>query len=543
MKIIFFTATFIFTFIFNITTAFAWIYPEHRKITLNAVEKLNTQYRAILDRLWVEARMGYEFRLSNSVIVQEQTTNPKLLDFAAWPAIAGDHSCSASNMFHNILETEWILKVADIAANLKIDLSSATDRIDRINALRNSDVHLQGADPEYATRAGSNNAHFLKALKNEIMTVEEYRNSCLKQNSEITAIGVYTWYHYNAMLKATRLATEKLSSSERSTLIISALMDEAFALHFLEDVFAAGHVAGTWGNTPQRKGTHDYYNERGLKTSTWEGKQVILTGDAWMREIDADRAAEIISLSLQQFLNAANGNTEYYLFTNNVVKNKPDSFDVCKTNYIPEHKFDSKILKLLDTILIKTPVPGLGRGLGELPRFRAEIGFFAGSSPALSGSVISSGFLQNQNSVGLIGALEANVRFGVGLDGVLGEAGDGLAFLEFGWKQTGVSSTGIIDEIPFNNFGNLLAAIPSRSAFEIRFRLPFYLIPGDLLLAGPFLYLFDKEALTNMGVKAVNGGLIPWQTGIETSIGRFQFCSWKRNCSFTFSVEQNQKML
>ena len=35
----------------------------------------------------------------------------------------------------------------------------------RINALRNSDIKLQSADPEYATRAGSNNVHFLLPLK------------------------------------------------------------------------------------------------------------------------------------------------------------------------------------------------------------------------------------------------------------------------------------------------------------------------------------------------------------------------------------------
>ena len=59
--------------------------------------------------------------------------------------------------------------------------------------------------------------------------------------------------------------------------------DEAYAIHFLQDMFAAGHVAGTWGDASQRKGTHDYYNERGLKVSTWDGDIAVLTGDAWMR--------------------------------------------------------------------------------------------------------------------------------------------------------------------------------------------------------------------------------------------------------------------
>ena len=37
------------------------------------------------------------------------------------------------------------------------------------------------------------------------------------------------------------------------------------------------------------------------------------------------------------------------------------------------------------------------------------------------------------------------------------------------------------------------------------------------------LLFIDKEALTKVGVAAVNGGLIPWQAGIESSFGRFQF--------------------
>ena len=74
-----------------------------------------------------------------------------------------------------------------------------------------------------------------------------------------------------------------------------------------------------------------------------------------------------------------------------------------------------------------------------------------------------------------------------------------------------------------NNFGNIFAAVPGRSSFSARIRLPFYLIPGDLLLTGPILFLFDPDALINMGVKAVNGGLFPWQSGITTSFGRFQF--------------------
>lgn len=46
------------------------------------------------------------------------------------------------------------------------------------------------------------------------------------------------------------------------------LADEPFALHFLEDTFASGHVSGTSGDASKRKGTHDFYGQSGLEVFT-----------------------------------------------------------------------------------------------------------------------------------------------------------------------------------------------------------------------------------------------------------------------------------
>ncbi len=87
------------------------------------------------------------------------------------------------------IRSDWILAVADVAAQFKLDLSrieegpaakpggqgitpirdirrqleSEAVRAERVNIVRVADIRLQRADPEYATRAGSNNAHFLLA--------------------------------------------------------------------------------------------------------------------------------------------------------------------------------------------------------------------------------------------------------------------------------------------------------------------------------------------------------------------------------------------
>ena len=166
----------------------AWIYPEHRDIALLAIENLSPEYRLELDQLWSEARKGYEERLTESVVDATQTVNITQLDYASWPAISGDHSCSPENLLYNVLQTEWILKVANIAAQLKINLAEAKDRSQLINALRDSDIQFQRVDPEYATRAGSNIVHFLLPRPDLNTDGRAYLKAFLKEGVELNSI-------------------------------------------------------------------------------------------------------------------------------------------------------------------------------------------------------------------------------------------------------------------------------------------------------------------------------------------------------------------
>ena len=502
---------------------YGWIFPEHRDITFIAIQNLPSEYRLTLDRLWAEARKGYEFRLSEAVIDATQSVKPTHLDYATWPAIAGDHSCSARNMLYNILDTDWILKVADVTAQLKIDLANSKSRHEHINAFRDADVNLQRVDPEYATRAGSNNVHFLLARPNPDIQVKEYLISCLRAGAELNALGTYAWYHISALYKASKLYKENLSDEERSALILSALADEAFALHFLEDAFAAGHTAGTWGNAAQRKGTHDYYNERGLEITTWDGKRRILTGDAYMRKDDAEFAAVPVQTSIEQLLDAATGKLTFdYTYGNELVEALPDSFNVCKNIYMPKRVVDPNIIMPCAEILVTTPIPGLATGLGELPRFRSELGLFIGAVSALRVGTADGGFGINQDTPGAIGGIDLGFRVGIGLEGVMHGGGDGLVFLDFGWRQDASSTMKYGDSPILQDAGQFSAAIPGREAYTIRFRMPFYVVPLDLLITSP-LFFIAPETYASMAVTAGLGGLIPWQAGIETGIGRFQF--------------------
>ncbi|HEX8801849.1 MAG TPA: hypothetical protein VF772_24715 [Terriglobales bacterium] len=537
-------------------SAHGWVYPEHRDIALFAVASLDKGHQTEFAQLWAEARTGAENRLCLSGADEAQGLAPACIDWAAMTALSGDHSCSAREMFEAARAADWVLQVAAVAAQLKVDLAgipvtarpqsggsvstvasnagrgvaNSRERAQRTNALRKADLRLQRADPQYATRAGKNNAHFLLARPNTDMSLDDYAQLTLRAGSEISAVGVYASYHLSALQKATRLAHETLTASERAALARAAMADEAFALHFLEDVFAAGHIAGSWGSVFQRQGTHDYYNENGLEVFTWAGgaHSLVLLGDAHMRSEDRAVAGAVVRASLEQLLEVATGSGKGPAFPHTpAAPDEPDSFDVCGNSQLPHRpaglEAPAENRPLLTATLGSTPIPGLGPGLGALPRFRSDVGFFVGLAASLDARAFEGGFVpgSEDDAVGGVGGVDVSVRAGLGLDGVMGQSGDGLVYVSVGFRSDSASTNHFSNSLPESLGGNLSASIPARTALATRFRLPFYLIPGDLLLLSP-LYLINPHAYSNMAVTAANGGLIPWQAGWATTIGRFQ---------------------
>src|SRR5207344_1631953 len=110
---------------------------------------------------------------------------------------------------------------------------------------------------------------------------------------------------------------------------------------------------------------------------------------------------------------------------------------------------------------------------------------------------------------GWVGGAELSVRGGLGLDGVIGESGDGLVFGSIGLRGDTRSSSNYSVSAPGLEAANGTAALPSRFGITTRLRMPFYVIPGDLLLLSP-MFFFARETYTNMAVTASNGGLLPW---------------------------------
>lgn len=511
------------------TNANAWVFSEHRDISVAAVLKLDSERRHQLDAMWRMARVGHENRLTTSFVISEQPERPAYLDWATWPALGGDHSCSSATMLQAILHDDWVLEVAGVAERFKRKVMSTTRESQRLNALRDQDLQLQRADRMYVTRASSNTVHFMHALPSIETSKDVYIDGCLAQGAETNAYSAYAWYHYRAIVKASRIREAGLTDEERRSLAIAALADEAFAVHFLEDVFAAGHVTGTWGSASLRKGTHDYYNEHGYVTRAWDGTPLVLLGDANLNEKGLETPTNAVAVSLAQIADAFAGRIQLsgHVIAPDGIEGlgllSADTLDVCRNSVVPglvaSRDLDDQLLAVID----RTPVPALKSGIGEMPRFRSELGGFFGLAPHVSTSGWHDDFHPAAATPLGIGSVGVGIRMGLGLDGVMSDAGDGLTFIEFGLTNDSPSSSSYAqDQDPTTNDDDV-ATIPARTSISARMRMPFYLVPGDLLLGALFIAPFSPDTYLQMAAVASNGGLFPWQSGVATPIGRFQF--------------------
>jgi len=525
--------------------AAAWIHPEHRAITGATIEGLDPARAKALRDLWAIARAGHEDRLCEQAWAGDQGPDPRCIDLAALPALAGDHSCSPTELLRTILTERWVLDVAKVASRLELRLRAARTVTDRVNATRDSDLAFERVDPAYSSRAGANNAHFLLTRRNA--DPADYLRDSVSAGAELNAMGIWLYSHAVAMKLAARASAPGLSAAERGELARLALAAELYGEHFLQDTFASGHVAGTWGDVALRKGTHDYYNEQGLATTTWSGSAVVLAGDTHMRVEDRERAAPVARASLEQFLDALDpasvvGRAMALVQLPEAVLSQ--GIETCGAEVLPQLggvKFDPDVERSLVAILRETSIPSVGQGLGALPRFRSEIGPFAGFTGGFQGAATHGSFDSSQNPTRATGALNIGFRVGLGLEALLPEAGTGEIFFEGGLtyrgKQRSACPSGGCTE---ENLASLFPRAPARQGVTARLRLPFWLIPGDLVVAAPILAFTSPATLKKMAIQAASGGAFGVEAGIHTPIGRFQLMIG-RELGATFYGYVNQK--
>jgi len=480
---------------------------------------LSPARQEIIARMWTAATGGSQ-PLKNACGTPLGGYDGSCLDLASWPAIAGDHSCSPENLRKDVVGSAWIMDVSRVAADLRRDLAAARNENIRLDAWALSNLRLEQVDRDYSNRAAANSAHFLLPRTEDDLGA--YLARAISTATEPNAMGLFLHYH----LAALGLAARWREHPDDTALAAQALATESFALHFIEASFSAGHVAGSWGSVAERKGTHDYYCEAGLDGSTWAGTLQTQKGDAHMRPEDLDRTARLVSDAWAQLADAALGRGSASRVGKEVdpaMASAAPSVDICVATKQPVTVVPPDTDKLRDEVVKQTPVPTRPSSEIHLPHFRQEIGPFIGFAASLSGGGARGGYQVSGEVARGYGQAEIGFRFGVGLDAVTGSSGAGLAFLQVGIvyqsDQAAICTSGCDPTLA--SYG--IPRVGARNGLGTRIHLPFWLIPGDLLIAGPIVYLVDKQALKQMGILAASGGLLGWQRTLNTGIGAFQF--------------------
>jgi len=508
------------------TPGTAWIFPEHRDITAAAVAGLDGAQRRALEEMWTEARGAGAEQLCHSVVdpaAEPPEGGRGCIDFAALPALAGDHACSSSELWDVATAGAWTLQVVAAAARVKERLARAKEESERDDAWNSSHLAMQAADHRYLTRAAGNNAHFLlpRATVEAGETLEAYVDRCLDPVQPINGAGLYVDYHVLAL----RLAALSRGGTpgERPGLARRALRAEAFALHFLEDSYAAGHYAGTWGDSAWRKGTHDLYSQRGLTTMTWGGALFGSHGDAHMSEHDLRVAAEGVRRSLADLARAVSAPPLAAVGPLSAQESAMEGLDVCGAGHLPPAAPDPHERAAALEVLRASPIPAGDPDAISPPRERAEVGPFIGVAAGIRDGLATGGY-EATGGLREAESLEAGVRLGYGLEGLLTSTMDG----QFWIQASLVASPAQLDlSCPGCPGGkrtdSSLPRVPARFPLRFVLRMPYYVVPGDLMLLAPVLVFAAPDALQSVVFAAAYGGLLRLQRRISTGIGTFQF--------------------
>jgi hypothetical protein len=174
-----------------------------------------------------------------------------------------------------------------------------------------------------------------------------------------------------------------------------------------------------------------------------------------------------------------------------------DTFNVCRNGVVPGRVASQDHYDQLLAVIDRTPVAALKSGIGEMPRLRSELGGFLGFAPHVSPSGWHDDFQPAAGTAMGIGSVGVSLR--MGLDGVMSEASDGLAFVEFGVSNDSPSFDSFLSNQVPTTGDNDLSTMPARSSISARMRMPFFRVPGDLPLGALFIAPFSLKNVNANG--------------------------------------------
>jgi len=250
--------------------ALAWYFPEHVVITHDGVMQLPSDIRDVLQEAVSRARSAGlplcpRMDLPIEDFAQKRPLETRMIHsdvgvdcvpYAALPALAGDHSNSAAEL-RRVIMTQKGIEIASAAAYEWGRFEEALARLPNASLERMSFVHALDVafyfiDPGYEVRAQATRAHFADGGR----SLEEAVRDLVTTGRLDNSLAQFLAHHLRSLELGARGD------------VAEGILEHGFAMHFLEDAFAAGHLVmteDTWkrGNAHARR-RHDFFNAKGL---------------------------------------------------------------------------------------------------------------------------------------------------------------------------------------------------------------------------------------------------------------------------------------
>jgi hypothetical protein len=510
----------------------AWLLHEHTATGRTGLERMQPDSRARFEYAWQAAlrslpRLCANPSESGEKLYEVQGERSYCVGFGVLTGLSADHSCSPENLA-STLGSELLLGVLQQGERIELKLREADvggNQQSHLDAWHLHHIELQIADPEYLSRAEQSGAHFqLPRKSGEDLAAYLARVANGKESSN--AIALYVNYHVAALQAAqaavhgcnvSQGALDCSSDEARNRAFANAILIEAFAVHFLQDAFSAGHMMSPSGTRSERMGTHDYYCEHGVSAQPWSGTEYVAHGDSFLQAEDLRRVAAAVAASLDEFGAALNPSQQSQPSAGNLAN---PGLDACQAPTIPAG-LGQAATQLSALTQLPRPIlepPGL-------PTFQKELGFY------------------------MVPLLGAALRLGAEDVGIAGKKNDGALFahrfplLVFGGLGLGVTAEGITDSSADGSFSAglnlLLDARPAGSKTGLRlgggfnFHVPYYLVPGDVIPLA-VIALFDSNEYLKIVRRASAGGLLGlqrkssifWGWKLQFMLGREGFLAW-----------------
>jgi hypothetical protein len=366
-------------------------------------------------------------------------------------------------------------------------------------------VDLQGVDSDYLARAIIDYAHFQLAREAGPIDFRYYLAFALASGQRANATATYANFH----LAALRLASAGQRAADadvKKAYFTRAVLAEAFAAHFLEDAFSAGHITGHWGSHSIRLGTHDAYCDDGVEGQPWLGvlpkpdaqlrfPPYHVRGDAFMSDVDLAHVSRAVSRSLLQVLEAGVDSAagEKLAATNGAMGT--DAYDSCTSTVVAGGLSSLVDSDTFQEVLAETPIPAPREP--PLPRVRAEKGMFIGPAVTVEAGYATVVPIGTRDFTdGVNGRFRATGRIGIGEAGIVTDTMNSQAFVDVGivteYRDAFAPNP---QQIPNNLIG-----------FTLRVRAPGYITLVDGLIAVALAEATENPSLIAWASAASAGG-------------------------------------